>query len=57
VFRTAGQIRALFVGLDLIPPGLPGVTSSPGRLTRPTQSPALQVLAGVGRKTAPSTPD
>jgi hypothetical protein len=47
---------ALFAGLDLIPPGLADVTSWPGQQSAPAQSPALRILAGVGGKTAPSTP-
>jgi hypothetical protein len=56
VFRTAGQIRAFFGCLDLIPPGLADVTAWPGRSPAPAQSPALQVLAGVARRSAPSAP-
>jgi len=56
VFRTADQIRAFFDGLDLIPPGLADVRSWPGRRTAPAPHPALQVLAGVGRRPAPPSP-
>jgi O-methyltransferase involved in polyketide biosynthesis len=49
VFRTCDQIRGFFAGLDLVPPGLTNVTSWPGRIPAPVQSPALQMLAGVAR--------
>lgn len=50
VFRTVGQIRMFFDGLDLIPPGLADVTNWPGRGPATAQSPALQFLAGVGHR-------
>jgi hypothetical protein len=56
VFRTAGQIRAFFAGLDLVPPGLTDVTTWPGREPAPAASAALRVLAGVARSPAPSAP-
>jgi S-adenosyl methyltransferase len=56
VFRTTGQIRAFFDGLDLIPPGLADVTAWPGCLPAPAQRPALAVLAGLARRPAPSVP-
>jgi hypothetical protein len=56
VFRTADQIRALFAGLDLIPPGVVDVTSWPWRRSAPVQRPALRVLAGVGCRPASSAP-
>jgi S-adenosyl methyltransferase len=49
VFRTADQIRGFFDGLSLVSPGLADVTSWPGRMPPPEQSPALRALAGVAR--------
>jgi S-adenosyl methyltransferase len=55
-FRTADQIRGFFAGLDLVAPGLTDVTSWPGRMPAPPQSPALRVLAGVARSPARPAP-
>jgi SAM-dependent methyltransferase len=53
VFRAANQIRGFFDGLSLVSPGLADMTSWPGRMPAPAQSPALRVLAGVARTPAP----
>jgi hypothetical protein len=55
VFRTADQIRGFFDGLSLVSPGLADMMSWPGRMPAPAQSPALRVLAGVARSTAPGS--
>jgi O-methyltransferase involved in polyketide biosynthesis len=52
-FRTCDQIRGLFAGLDLVPPGLTTVADWPGRNPAPAQFPELQMLAGVARLSGP----
>lgn len=50
VFRSCSQIEALFAGLELVKPGLVEVSDWRSSHRSSAYSPALQFLAGVGRK-------